>query len=433
MNKVYIAMSADFIHHGHMNIIEKARSLGSVTVGLLTDKAIAEHKRLPYLDYKQREKIISNIKGVEKIIPQNTRDYTENLKLIKPDFVVHGDDWKKGFRKKIRTQVVNLLKDWGGKLIEIPYTKDTSSTDMQDYIRKIGITPDIRRSQLRRLIDSKNIIRIIEAHNGLTGLVAENIKFEDEKSLREFDGMWASSLTDSTSRGKPDIEAVDLTSRLTNINDLMEVTTKPIIYDGDTGGKIEHFSFTVKTLERLGVSAIIIEDKVGLKKNSLLGTDVKQTQDSIQNFCEKIKAGKKAKITNDFMIIARIESLVLNKGIKNAIDRASAYIHAGADGIMIHSKEKEFTEIKRFLEQYNNFVEKVPIVVVPSTYSHIKEKELSFYGVNIVIYANQLLRSAYPAMKNTAELILKHQRALEADEKNCMPIKEILTLVPGTK
>ena len=426
-------MSADFIHHGHINIIEKARSLGEVTVGLLTDKAISEHKRSPYLNFNQRKKIISNIGGIKKVISQDTRSYEKNLKLIKPDFVVHGDDWKKGFRKNVRSQVIDLLDKWGGKLIEIPYTEGVSGTKMNEYLRSIGITPDIRRSQLRRLIESKKIVRIIEAHNGLTGLIAENVKFEDEKSSREFDGMWASSLTDSTSKGKPDIEAVDLTSRLTNINDLMEVTTKPIIYDGDTGGKIEHFSFTVKTLERLGVSAIIIEDKIGLKKNSLFGTDVEQKQDNIQNFCEKIKAGNKAKITSDFMIIARIESLILKNGLGDAIKRAKAYIKSGADGIMIHSKEKEFTEIKLFFKKYNRFKEKVPIVVVPSTYSHIKEKELIANGVNVVIYANQLLRSAYPAMKNTAELILKHERSLEATEKYCMPIKEILTLVPGGK
>lgn len=433
MKIVYVAMSADFIHHGHMNIIEKARTLGKVVVGLLTDKAISEHKRIPYLNYKQRKKIISNIVGVEKIISQDTRSYTKNLKLIKPDFVVHGDDWKEGFRKNVRQEVIDLLQQWGGELVEIKYTSGVSATDMNDYIKTIGITPDARRKQLRRLIESKEIVRIIEAHNGLTGLVAENVRFEDETSYREFDGMWASSLTDSTSRGKPDIEAVDLTSRLTNINDLMEVTTKPVIYDGDTGGKIEHFSFTVKTLERLGVSAIIIEDKIGLKKNSLLGTEVMQKQDSIENFVEKIKAGNKAKVTEDFMIIARIESLILKKGINDSIKRAKAYIKAGADGIMIHSKEKEFNEISSFLKKYNEFKIKVPIIVVPSTYAHITEKELASFGVNVVIYANQLLRSAYPAMKNTAELILKHQRALEASEENCMPIKEILTLIPGTK
>ena len=433
MKIVYVAMSADFIHHGHMNIIEKARTLGKVVVGLLTDKAISEHKRIPYLNYKQRKKIISNIVGVEKIISQDTRSYTKNLKLIKPDFVVHGDDWKEGFRKNVRQEVIDLLQQWGGELVEIKYTSGVSATDMNDYIKTIGITPDARRKQLRRLIESKEIVRIIEAHNGLTGLVAENVRFEDETSYREFDGMWASSLTDSTSRGKPDIEAVDLTSRLTNINDLMEVTTKPVIYDGDTGGKIEHFSFTVKTLERLGVSAIIIEDKIGLKKNSLLGTEVMQKQDSIEDFVEKIKAGNKAKVTEDFMIIARIESLILKKGINDSIKRAKAYIKAGADGIMIHSKEKEFNEISSFLKKYNEFKIKVPIIVVPSTYAHITEKELASFGVNVVIYANQLLRSAYPAMKNTAELILKHQRALEASEENCMPIKEILTLIPGTK
>jgi phosphoenolpyruvate phosphomutase / 2-hydroxyethylphosphonate cytidylyltransferase len=431
--KVYVAISADLIHHGHIKIIEKARSLGDLTVGLLTDEAVAEHKRLPFINFQNRKKIISNIQGVNKVIAQEERSYKRNLLSIKPDFVVHGDDWKTGFRKNIRLEVVDLLKLWGGELIEIPFTKDISSTKMNNHIKSLGVSPDTRCKQLRRLISSKKITRIIESHNGLSGLIAENVSFEDENSYREFDGMWASSLTDSTSRGKPDIEAVDLTSRLTNINDLMEVTSKPIIYDGDTGGKIEHFTFTVKTLERLGVSAIIIEDKTGLKKNSLFGTDVKQTQDSIENFCNKIKAGKHAQVNTDFMLIARIESLILGNDVSHALERATAYVESGADGVMIHSKEKSGDDIKEFCLNFRKNDKITPIIIVPSTYNHIKEAEFINWGVNIVIYANHLLRSAYPSMKETAEMILKNERSLEAAEKNCMSIKEILTLIPGTK
>ncbi len=428
--KVYIGMSADLIHPGHLNIIREGKKLGEVTVGLLTDKAIAGYKRLPYLTYDQRKIIIENIKGVSNVVPQETLDYVPNLEKLKPDYVVHGDDWKTGIQKSTRENVINALKKWGGELVEVEYTQGISSTILNKSLKEIGTTPEIRMKRLKRLLDVKPIVRLMEAHNGLTGLIVENFQITDDKLSKEFDGMWLSSLTDSTAKGKPDIEAVDLTARMHTLNDIAEVTTKPIVYDGDTGGIPEHFVFTVKTLERLGVSAVIIEDKVGLKKNSLFGTEVEQTQDSIENFCHKISAGKKAQITNDFMIIGRIESLILKKGIEDAVKRAEAYINAGADGILIHSKEKSPAEILEFCGRYKKFTRKVPLYVVPSTYNTIYEKELIEAGVNVVIYANQLLRSAYPAMIETAKLILENERSFEADGR-MLPVKEILRLIPG--
>jgi len=427
---VYVGMSADLIHPGHLNIIREADKLGSVTVGLLTDEAIASYKRLPYLEYEQRREIVENLKGVDKVVPQFELDYRPNLRKLKPDYVVHGDDWREGPQKRTRQQVIDALKEWDGELIEIPYTHGISSTKLNKALREVGVTPDIRRKRLRRLIDSKDVVRIIEAHSGLSGLIVEHTHVDVNGVRQEFDGMWASSLTDSTMKGKPDIEAVDITARIGNINDLLEVTTKPIIFDGDTGGKIEHIGYTVRTLERLGVSAVIIEDKVGLKKNSLFGTDVPQQQDSKENFAAKIKAGKAAQITDDFMIIARIESLILKNGMKDAVERARAYIDAGADGIMIHSKEKKPDEILEFCKHFNAFERDVPLVVVPSSYDTITENELAEAGVNVVIYANQLLRSAYPAMVDTARRILTHRRAYEARE-NMMSIKDIITLIPG--
>ena len=425
-------MSADLIHPGHLNIINNALKYGEVIVGLLTDKAIASYKRLPYLTYEQREIIVTSIKGVSKVVPQETLDYVPNLKKIKPDYVVHGDDWKSGVQKDIRQRIINVLKEWNGQLIEVPYTKGISSSYLNARIREIGTTPDIRMRQLRRLINAKPIVRVIEAHNGLTGLIAENTKIVKDNQSREFDAIWISSLTDSTAKGKPDIELVDLTSRINTISEILEVTTKPIIVDGDTGGIPELFVYTVRSLERLGISAIIIEDKIGFKKNSLFGTDVEQQQDNVDNFCYKIKQGKKSQVTEDFMIISRIESLILKKGLDDALIRARAYIEAGTDGIMIHSKEKDPSEILAFCEKYKKFDKRVPIVVVPSTYNSVTETQLQQYGVNVVIYANQLLRSAYPAMIKTAQTILENERAFEA-EQYCMPIKEILTLIPEWK
>jgi len=429
MKKIYVGMSADLIHHGHINIINQAGVYGEVIVGLLTDKAIASYKRLPALTYDQRKVIVESFKGVSQVVPQETLDYVPNLIKYKPDYVLHGDDWKTGIQAETRQRVINVLKEWGGELIEIPYTPGISSTKLHQCIKEVGITPEIRMKKLRRLIEAKGVVRFMEAHNGLSGLIVENIHVIRNNLPQEFDGIWISSLTDSTAKGKPDIELVE---RMDTLHHILESTTKPIIVDGDTGGVPEHFVFTVKTLERNGVSAVIIEDKMGLKKNSLFGTEVEQQQDSIENFSHKISMGKKAQVTSDFMIIARVESLILKKGMEDALTRAKAYIEAGADGIMIHSKEKNPSEILTFCQEYAKFERKVPLVVVPSTYNHITEEELGKSGVNVVIYANQLLRSAYPAMVKAAETILLNGRAKEADEM-CMPIKDILNLIPGGK
>ena len=429
---VYVGMSADMIHTGHLNIIHEANKLGRVVVGVLTDQAIASYKRLPFLTYEQRSEIVANLKGVDEVIPQTTLDYVPNLEKVRPDYVLHGDDWKQGVQAKTRQRVIDCIAAWGGKVIDIPYTQGISSSMLNQKLKEIGTTPEVRMKRLRRLIAAKPIVRILESHSGLTGLIAENAYVEVNNQKREFDGMWASSLTDSTSKGKPDIEAVDLTTRLHGLNDALEVTTKPFIYDGDTGGKLEHFVFTVRTLERLGVSAVIIEDKVGLKQNSLFGTDAVQTQDTIENFCAKIKAGKNAQITDDFMIIARCESLIAGKPMSDALERCFAYVEAGVDGIMIHSKEKTGADIKEFCKQFRAKYAEVPIVVVPTTYNQFTEEELASWGINVVIYANHMLRSSYPAMLNCAKSILLHSRSKEAAEEYCMPIKEILELIPGT-
>jgi len=430
MKQVYLAMSADIIHHGHINVISEARKLGEVTVGILTDEVIATYKRLPVIDFEHRKQIVENLKGVSRVVPQDTLDYVPNLLKLKPDYVVHGDDWKTGIQKDIREKVIEALNQWGGQLIEIEYTKGVSVSMLEQALQDIGTTPQLRIHRLRKLLEVKPLVRFMEAHNGLTGLIVEKLKVSQGEKVKQFDGMWVSSLCDSTVKGKPDIELVDSSSRLNTINDILEVTTKPIIMDGDTGGHIEHFVYLVKSLERLGVSAVIIEDKIGLKKNSLFGTEVEQEQDSIENFSEKITRGKQAQVADDFMIIARIESLILKTGMEDALKRAHAYLEAGADGIMIHSKEKEPDEIFEFCREYRQFNKKAVLVAVPTTYNRARESELAEAGVNIVIYANHLLRSAYPAMVNTARCILENERACESEDY-CMPIKEILNLIPG--
>lgn len=431
--KVYLGMIADIMHPGLINIINEGAKYGDVIIGLYTDKAIATHKRLPYLTYEQRETVVRSIHGVADVVPQDDWSYVPNLVKYKPDYIIHGDDWLEGPDKYIRDEVFKVMEGLGGKVIEIPYTKGITSSGLAEELESLGTTPQARLKSLRRLITAKPIVRIMESHCGLTGLIIEHTKVEVGNEIREFDGMWASSLTDSTSKGKPDIEAVDLTTRLHDLNDSLEVTTKPVIYDGDTGGKTEHFVFTVRTLERLGVSAVIIEDKVGLKQNSLFGTDAVQTQDTIEGFCAKIKAGKEAQVTRDFMIISRCESLIAGKPVDDALERCHAYVAAGADGIMIHSKNKDGMDIKEFCQRFREVDNHTPIVAVPTTYCQFTEAELAEWGINIVIYANHMLRSAYPAMVKCAERILETTRCQEASDEYCMPIKQILNLIPGTK
>lgn len=430
MKTVYVAMSADIIHQGHLNVLNKAREFGDIIVGLHTDDVIRGYWRNPIMKYEERKEVVNNIKGVISVVPQDSLDQVENLIELKPDYVLHGDDWKEGSQKELREKVIEAIKEWGGELIEVPYTKGVSISKLDEELAQIGTTPQMRMKSLKELIYSKKPVRILEAHNGLTGLIVEKTKVKIDGKIKEFDGMWVSSLCDSTAKGKPDIELVDLTSRLNTINDILEVTTKPIIVDGDTGGQIEHFVYTVKTLERLGVSAIIIEDKTGLKKNSLFGTEVEQTQDTIEHFSDKIRAGRESRVTSDFMIISRIESLIAGAGMDDAINRAKAYIEAGTDGIMIHSKEKDGKEIIEFCRRYNEFQNKVPLIVVPTSYNFMTEEELVNLGISVIIHANHLIRSAYPAMVNTAKSILENGRSKEASV-NCMPIKEILTLIPG--
>jgi len=428
MKKVYTCFCTDVIHDGHLNIINEAKKLGSVTVGALSDEALIRYNRFPTVPLEKRIKLYEGLDGVDEVVVQKDMMYDQIIDELKPDYVVHGDNWKEGPESAIRESVIRSLDKTGGELVEIFYTcnDDVKKIDMR--LKEKLAMPEYRRKRLHQLIDICPIVKTIEAHSGLTGLIAEKTIVENNGKLDQFDAMWVSSLCDSTAKGKPDIELVEMTSRLRTIDDIMEVTTKPIILDGDTGGLTEHFVYNVRTLERMGVSAVIIEDKTGLKKNSLFGTEVVQTQDTIENFCEKISAGKNAQLTSDFMIIARIESLILEEGMDDALERARAYVKAGADGIMIHSRKKDPAEILEFCDKFREEDSKTPIVVVPTSFNSITEEELAKHGVNIVIYANQLTRSAFPAMQSTAEEILKNHRAMEVDDK-LMPFKEIITLI----
>ena len=426
--KVYVGLSADIIHEGHINILKKANSFGDVTVGLLTDDAIASYKNIPYLDYKRRKIIIQNIQYVKKVIPQNTLDYVSNLKLLKPDFVVHGNDWKTGVQKKTRDRVIKTLKKWSGKLIEPKYTKDISSTIIKNKILEVGALPQNRVSRLKRLLSSKDIVRILESHNSLTGLIIENIKVAKKKVNIEFDGMWSSSLTDSATKGKPDNSSVDFSSRISSLNDMMDVTTKPLVFDADNGGQLEHLPFLVRSLERSGVSAIIMEDKIGLKKNSLFKNQKDTKQDKPELFAKKIKKICNSRNSNDFLFIARIESFILGKGLNDALKRAEIYSKAGADAILIHSNKKTPNEIFSFAKKFKKSKNFIPLVSVPSTYSKVYEKDLINNGFKLVIYANQLLRAAYPAMEFAAKKILENGRSFEIENK-IIPIKKIINLI----
>ena len=428
MKSVYACFSTDVIHEGHLHIIQEAQAYGELTIGVLTDEALIKFDRFPTITFDERFQMMQKLDGVAHVVAQSTVSYTENLQKLKPDYVIHGDNWKTNEQKIIRDNVLKVLSTWGGQLIEVPYTRTEKVQHIDKVVHDKLAMPEFRRKRLRQLLQLRPIVKALEVHSGITALIAEKTIVQNKEELDQFDAMWISSLCDSTAKGKPDIELVDMSSRIRTIDDVMDVSTKPIILDGDTGGLIEHFVYNVRTLERLGVSAIIIEDKTGLKKNSLFGNDVEQTQDSIAHFCEKIKAGKQAQLSEDFMIIARIESLILEKGIADALQRAYAYVAAGADGIMIHSRQKTPDEIFAFCDAFRQKDKNTPIVVVPTSYHSVLEEQLAAHGINIVIYANQLTRSAFPAMQETAASILKHHRAKEADAQ-LMSIKDIITLI----
>ena len=429
MKTVYTCFCTDVIHEGHLNIINEAKKYGEVIVGALSDEASIKYNKFPTVSLEERVALYENIPGVSRVVVQDRMHYDDVIKQLKPDYVIHGDNWREGPESVLRNQLIETLKKNGGELIEVPYTRNDTVKKIDKILNEKLAMPEYRRKRLRQLIKICPVVKTIEAHSGLTGLIAEKTVVDTgEGKLDQFDAMWVSSLCDSTAKGKPDIELVDMTSRFRTIDDIMEVTTKPIIFDGDTGGLTEHFVYTVRSLERMGVSAIIIEDKTGLKKNSLFGTEVKQTQDTIENFCAKIAAGKKVKLTDEFMIIARIESLILEQGMDDALTRAFAYVKAGADGIMIHSRKKDPAEILEFCDKFRESDKETPIVVVPSSFNSITNEELAQHGVNIVIYANQLTRSAFPAMQQTATDILRYHRAKEVDDR-LMPIKQIITLI----
>ena len=428
MKTVYTCFTTDVIHEGHINIINTAAKYGKVIVGVLTDDEMVKFDRFPTVSFEDRMSMIKALPGVSEVVAQNNIMYDEIVKQYHPDYVIHGDNWLSGFMRTVRNNVEKLLSEYGGQIIDVPYTYNENVCMIDRRIREKLAMPEFRRRRLKQLLNIRSVVKALEVHNGLTGLIAEKTVVEHNGVFDQFDAMWISSLCDSTAKGKPDIELVDMTSRFRTIEDVTEVTTKPIIFDGDTGGLAEHFVYTVRSLERMGVSAVIIEDKIGLKKNSLFGTDVKQTQDSIEHFCEKISVGKKAQLTDDFMIIARIESLILEKGIDDALKRADAYVHAGADALMIHSRKKIPDEILEFCDKFREKNDFTPLVVVPTSYNIITEEELAEHGVNIVIYANQLTRSAFPAMENTARSILTNHRSYECD-KDLMPIKDIISLI----
>ena len=426
--KVYVPLAVDFLHEGHINILKIAKKYGEVIVGLFTDEAIASYKSIPILNYKSRELLVKNLKYVSRVVPQKTEDYTNNLNKIKPNYLVHGDDWKYDNRKKTREKVIKTLKKWSGKLIEPKYTKNISSSEIKNKILEIATLPENRVSRLKRLMSSKKIVRILESHNSLTGLIIENLKVSNENSFTEFDGMWSSSLTDSATKGKPDNSSLDFSARISSLNDMMDVTTKPLVFDADNGGQLEHLPFLIRSLERSGVSAIIMEDKIGLKKNSLFKNQTGTKQDKPQIFAKKIKKICSSRRSNDFLVIARIESFIVGKGLKDALSRAEIYSKAGADAILIHSKEKTPAEIFSFAKAFKKSKNYIPLVSVPSTYSKVYEKDLIKNGFKLVIYANQLLRAAYPAMQNAAKTILQKRRAFEIDKK-IIPIKEIINLI----
>jgi len=294
---------------------------------------------------------------------------------------------------------------------------------------KYTIPAKERVGLLKKLIEEKGFVRLIEVHNGLSALIAQMCSVKKEENVIEYDGFWESSFTDSASKGIPDAEIVGYDSRLVTIDEILNVTSKPMIIDGDTGGSAAQFEYLVRKLGRLGVSGIIIEDKMFPKRNSL-DKDAKQILEDPEVFSQKIQRGQEVKLGEDFFIIARIESLIAGRSLNDAVSRARQYIIAGADGIMIHSKKDTPNDILSFASEYEKIcieLKRRPILVcVPTTYNLITDKELHDHGFNVIIHANQMLRAAHKSMKKVSEVMLRNDRGFEA-EALCSPVSEVFS------
>ncbi len=428
--EVYVSMTMEILHNGHLKILKEARRHGRVTVGLLTDQALENKKALPLLSFEQRREILEALDCVDEVIAQDTWGFDAVLDRHKPKVFVHGDKWD-GPLQGMRERVIAKLESYGGQFVELPYSHEFDTGNIAPQMTAALASPYARQKAFRRLLQSHRLVRLLEAHSPLAALIGENMQVEREGKTLQFDGFWSSSLTDSTEMGLPDIEALDMSRRFQNIDEIFEVTTKPLVMDADTGGKPEHFELRARTMERMGIAAAIIEDKTGLKKNSLLGTDVPQTQATVEQFCEKIQAGIEGQKYNGMMIIARLESLILGKGVDDALMRAEAYVAAGAGAVMIHSKETEPDEVFAFTGQFRQTHPTIPIVVVPSSYNRVMDHELQAHGVKVIIYANHMLRASYKAMDKVARAILANGRTAEIED-DIISIKQILKLIPGT-
>ncbi|MDJ0824059.1 MAG: phosphoenolpyruvate mutase [Rhodobacter sp.] len=427
---VYVSMTAEILHNGHLRILKEAKKHGRVTVGLLTDRALENKKPIPLLSFEQRKEILEALDCVDEVIAQDEWDYDACIDTHKPRVFVHGDKWD-GPLTGMRERAIARLESYGGTFVELPYSHEFDGTHIAPQMAASLATPFAKQKAFRRMMQSKRLVRFLEAHSPLAALIGEHTKVQRNGDVLQYDGFWSSSLTDSTEMGLPDIEALDVTRRLQNIDEIFEVTTKPLVFDADTGGKAEHFELKVRTMERMGIAAAIIEDKTGLKKNSLLGTSVPQTQASIPEFQEKIRAGIEGQKYRGMMIIARLESLILGQGIDDALRRADAYVTAGAGAVMIHSKERDPAQVFAFTDAFAQDHPEVPIVAVPSSYNTVHDHELQAHGIKMIIYANHMLRSSYKAMEQTARAILEHGRTAEIEDE-IITIPQILKLIPGT-
>ncbi len=403
---VYVGMSADLVHPGHINLLREAASLGRVTVGLLTDRAISSYKRMPFLTFEQRRAVIEHIAFVTAVVPQDTLDYTDNLRLLRPDFVVHGDDWRNGVQAQTRRRVLDVLREWGGTLVEPPYTEGISSTALRMAAMDIGFAPGVRQRRLRRMLDCKPLVRVMQAHDGLSAHIVDRLEETTQGAPREYDAIWVDSLAGAPIRGKPDPLPFDLSSRLVTLHEILDATTKPLICNAGGAGHAAGVTAAVRTLERIGVSAIVIDTEVTDRRAVPAMAASAPPQDDMAAFIREIAAARDARVTPDFMIIARINDRTRDCGADRMMARAAAGVDAGADAVMCDSDPVNPDGIFDLCRRYRRLMNGHPLLVGLSGTEGLQEHDLASAGASMVVYTDTLLRAAREAMISAASQVL---------------------------
>jgi len=420
---VYVGMVGDMLHVGHINILKTAARLGRVTVGVLTDRAVVGYKRLPLLAFEDRVRVVESIADVAAVVPQKTLSYVENLRALRPDYVVHGDDWRYGDQvSRARAEVIATLGEWGGELVEVAYTKGISSTAIHRSGAADALFSGTRQGRLRRLLAAKPTLRIVEAHSGLSAKIAAEVRGPD--GATGFDAVWQSGLTDAIHRGKSDGGAVDRGRRLQAVEEILDAGPLPLIYDGRAAGRPETVFDLTRALDKAGVSALCLGDRSDPDRT---GPEMSPAETVAQ-----IEAVRAACPTGAVMAISRIVVAAPGNGgsgaLDRALDRALALLEAGSDAVMFDSAADTAEPILDIAARLRRQRRDVPLFAAQSDRWGAPIHRFENAGIDAVVYETHLLRATVAPMRRAATALLAEGTGPAPD---LTPLPELRGLFPS--